>query len=334
LAALWEPDLRRPLTVLAVGIGVLTGLLVLRRGSRLGDRAFLGVMLGFVAFTIWQEGQISDVVSLTALEFPLLGPIMMVGVFAGSRWHLAALVGLTMIGGGWLASLNMAAADVPGEVIPDSFMFIIGAVVVRVLRDVAHDSLEMAHGALARAERGEVTDPLTGLCNRRGLERFGGSVWRDQARAGRPVTLLVLDIDHFKRVNDSLGHAAGDDLLRGVARLVSGVTRSDDVLVRLGGEEFLVLVPGGTSETLGLAERLRALVEEQLRPVTVSIGVHETTPRVADELPAAIWGAAEVADRAMYAAKQCGRNQVIVAPAAGGPGAAGVTGGHRAGQRT
>jgi two-component system, cell cycle response regulator len=159
------------------------------------------------------------------------------------------------------------------------------------------------------------TDGLTGLWNRRALEQLLPQVLEDARRVGRSAAVLVIDIDHFKQVNDSEGHLAGDDALRTVAgRLRSGV-RSDQTLGRWGGEEFLVLAPdtdhaGG----LDLAERLRvavgwepvALSEQRSIPVTVSIGM---ASGAADHLQLL-----RQADAALYVAKSNGRNRVVASP--------------------
>jgi diguanylate cyclase (GGDEF)-like protein len=183
---------------------------------------------------------------------------------------------------------------------------LIMALTVRLLRD-------LAISAVLQARRGEVTDPLTGLANRRGLERFGTQHWQRSAEAGLHVAALVIDIDHFKHVNDTQGHAAGDQILQRLGDLLPTMLRAGDVAVRLGGEEFLVLctVPPGTADLV--AERIRDTVERELRPVTVSIGVHETLPTEADTVPEAIWSAVDTADQALYIAKAAGRNRVFSA---------------------
>jgi diguanylate cyclase (GGDEF)-like protein len=194
----------------------------------------------------------------------------------------------------------------PAVAIGEVFALVVVAVIVRLLRDLAHD-------ALAEARRGEVTDPLTGLANRRGLERYGGRTWAQQARRGQPIAVLIADIDHFKQVNDTRGHTAGDELIRQVAELLNASLRRDDVAVRLGGEEFLVLAQAPPGEADVFAERLRAAFEKALYPVTVSIGVYETLPGAADPLPASLWRAVDIADRALYDAKRAGRNRVVSA---------------------
>lgn len=169
-------------------------------------------------------------------------------------------------------------------------------------------------------ERLSRTDPLTGVANRRA---FAGALAHhvDRARrSGQPLAMLVLDLDHFKRVNDERGHDAGDAcLMRFADRLREVVQVPEAHLSRLGGEEFGVLLPGHDVQAgAAVAERIRSSLERQpleLREgplaITVSIGVAALHPEVAeagDELYRA-------ADRAMYRAKADGRNRVRVEPA-------------------
>ena len=159
-------------------------------------------------------------------------------------------------------------------------------------------------------------DPLTGALNRNGLSQALRRHFT--ARQAAPLAWLMLDLDHFKRVNDTLGHRNGDLLLQAVAQALLEQLRAGDFVARLGGEEFLVGVidpPGGRTEML--AERLRAAVAAlhfsptggERWPCTVSIGASPVFLREAD------WEAAlRQADTALYAAKAGGRNRVVAAP--------------------
>ncbi len=149
-------------------------------------------------------------------------------------------------------------------------------------------------------------DPLTGLLNRRSaITRLNRSV--DDAAVGRRSSLILLDLDHFKQLNDTLGHEAGDDALQQVARVLRAFVRPVDSVCRWGGEEFLVLLPdAGEALAAATAEFLRAgLVEAG---VTASFGVAE----IAADDTVTSW--VRRADDAMYAAKHGGRNAVCVAP--------------------
>jgi len=153
-----------------------------------------------------------------------------------------------------------------------------------------------------------ITDPLTGAFNRRHMEARLAEAPEVLRRHGSPSALLLIDVDHFKRVNDELGHKAGDGVLKGLVSVVRSRSRAVDVLFRMGGEEFVLLLPGTTeAEAAAVAEDIRGAVEEvglAARPVTVSIGVAGLEPGDSAES----W--IRVADAAMYAAKEAGRNQV------------------------
>jgi diguanylate cyclase (GGDEF)-like protein len=158
-------------------------------------------------------------------------------------------------------------------------------------------------------------DPLTGLSNRRFLVEQAPRIWRQARRDGTRVAAMMLDIDHFKRLNDAHGHAAGDAVLRAVARALAATVRPPDVLARTGGEELVVLgLVSDPDEARRLAERLRLAVAGTRtvdgHGVTASIGVALTRP-VDGENPAdALWRLVDRADVAMYEAKQLGRDRV------------------------
>lgn len=150
-----------------------------------------------------------------------------------------------------------------------------------------------------------LADPLTGTLNRRGLDQTVAAEWQRHRRHGHPLALLVLDVDHFKRYNDTRGHSAGDDLLRELALQVKRCVRASDAVARVGGEEFLVLLPGAdAAQAATLAERLRRQAAEQLG-CTVSIGIAQ-----AREDDAQWQSVFERGDRALYRAKAQGRNRV------------------------
>jgi diguanylate cyclase (GGDEF)-like protein/PAS domain S-box-containing protein len=183
--------------------------------------------------------------------------------------------------------------------------------VLVVERDI--DDLKRAQDAL---EELTLLDPLTGVANRRFLERFVGREWLREARQRLPIAAIMIDIDHFKDYNDHYGHAQGDDCLRTVSQaLRKSLHRPADILVRYGGEEFIVLLPesdlGAARE---IAERLRQAVEAMRLPhptspigdrVTISLGVAAIKPHEGE------FGHLLVAaDAALYRAKERGRNRV------------------------
>lgn len=171
--------------------------------------------------------------------------------------------------------------------------------------------------ALALVEHDAATDALTGQPNRRSLDLLLVQQIETSGGRGRPLSVLLLDVDHFKRINDVHGHGVGDDVLRALARRVRGLLREGDVCTRYGGEEFVVVLPDTPLPVaLQVAERLRSgmaetpLLKAPLVPVTVSIGAAQFS---AGQTAAALL---EAADQAVYAAKRGGRNQVQPCPGA------------------
>ena len=167
-------------------------------------------------------------------------------------------------------------------------------------------------------ERYAFRDSLTGLTNRRAFDSRAEQEWSRCWRGRLPLSVIMLDVDHFKRYNDTHGHAAGDVCLQRVAQtLEKSIKRAGDLLARYGGEEFIVLLPGAAaSGALAIGEALRAAVEEAgiehkaskvADTVTVSVGVATLSPSGAEGLAALL----EAADRMLYAAKVQGRNRVL-----------------------
>ena len=182
--------------------------------------------------------------------------------------------------------------------------------------DAARAELEASNALLeaqaVQLEKLATTDALTAAYNRRKLNELTLAELERVRRYGRPLSLFILDIDHFKRVNDTYGHEAGDQVLVTLAGLLRAGIRATDSLARWGGEEFVVLSPGVTADgEAQLAERLRAAAaahdHASVGTVTASFGVAEHSPgETPDELFAR-------ADRALYRAKDGGRNRVEVA---------------------
>jgi diguanylate cyclase (GGDEF)-like protein len=158
-------------------------------------------------------------------------------------------------------------------------------------------------------------DGLTGLYNRRHFEDLARAELARCQRYMRPLSLLMLDVDHFKLINDRFGHAAGDRVLRMIAEVCGGAKRDSDLVARIGGEEFALLLPETTPEAAQqFAERVRDAVrncpvgvEGERIVVTVSIGVAGATIRTAG-----IGTLLRAADQALYDAKRAGRDRVVV----------------------
>lgn len=243
----------------------------------------------------------------TAVMALVIGPLY-AAMFTDSRsmvGHLALAVGTS--------SVLVAAAPGDGterlfRVLAVEMVLVLTVTGLLVLRRRLDAAVRGAEAAREREAHLADHDPLTGLLNRRGLHA--------RLLAGHPEGLtgaVMLDVDHFKTVNDRWGHAAGDEVLVRVAAVLAGAVRTGDLLARVGGEEFLVVTTGeGAADAPGLAERLRAAVASDTgRPaVTLSAGVAVCRPGpgvpcLLDELNAR-------ADRMLYRAKAEGRNRVCV----------------------
>lgn len=178
------------------------------------------------------------------------------------------------------------------------------------LRQKLRNQRESLGLALAEVERLAVTDELTGIANRRSITALLNRSVALSSRNLTSFTVAILDLDHFKVVNDELGHAAGDTVLKAFARLASAELRDTDMIARWGGEEFLVLLAGGPDETNSALERIRKVVRHHCldaRTITFSAGVaHHRPGESTDDLVAR-------ADLALYAAKDAGRDRTVAA---------------------
>jgi len=204
----------------------------------------------------------------------------------------------------------------PGDVGPDDVL-INGTLFV-----VAQAQVCIAFGLILlvsqryaeRLRRLSATDHLTGALNRLGLEVQGRRVMQRAMRSHRSVTVMMVDVDYFKQINDNYGHPVGDEVLRQLARLLKAELRPLDLMARYGGEEFVLVLDGLESiEAVKVAERLRATVEQQTVQVdghairyTVSVGVVGAADAGYDLMRLIAFG-----DIAMYEAKRGGRNRVV-----------------------
>lgn len=193
--------------------------------------------------------------------------------------------------------------------------------VVQLQEDLEFDRQQLQKLATELAVSNErlqqlaLTDVLTGLPNRRSANEHLEQQWAMAERSGRPLSVMLVDIDHFKKINDVCGHKAGDDALRRVAEAMNLSIRKQDVVCRLGGEEFLVICPDTPAEQLyRYAERLRLAVSEVVLRgpsdrgfnITVSIGLASREPGLLNTEMLL-----QLADRRMYAAKNAGRNRTV-----------------------
>lgn len=162
-----------------------------------------------------------------------------------------------------------------------------------------------------------MTDPLTGILNRRGFEIRASQTFADQTTLDKGLCLLMLDIDHFKKINDTYGHLFGDKVIRAIAETLKSKVRGDDSVARLGGEEFAVMLPEtDISGARTVAEHIRQSIEggkirrldtkEQIGGITISIGVAAYTNGVS------VVDLLDQADKALYVSKNTGRNKTSV----------------------
>ena len=262
------------------------------------------------------------------VTLPILAIILMFGIFGLTTRQMLGVLVYSLVAFG-VASGVVAARDEP-DYPPVVAAAYVGMVVVVLLSSTflttrvqsTREHLRRQKAELARAleqiRQLATHDDLTGLLNRRAMLDRMQLEQRRSLRSGSPLLIAQLDIDHFKAVNDTHGHAAGDLVLQSFADTVRRNVRDTDVLARWGGEEFvLLLCDTPAADAVALMERLRQAVQAMQVPVpqggqpitvTVSIGLARHAP--ADPLA----GTLERADRALYAAKAGGRNRVVPAP--------------------
>jgi diguanylate cyclase (GGDEF)-like protein len=284
------------------------------------------------ALTVWQSvgprvtaslvvvGDVVYVVVAATTTDPLLyaPPLMMLFTCFAAAWFLGPRVlALHMV------LVVVACAKALEHSYPDTAAWVAQVIVNSVVLDVVTLVVFLLRRRIQRlldeTEALSSTDPLTGLANRRWLVAQAPRIWRQARRDGQRVAALVLDLDHFKRLNDDFGHATGDSVLQTVAASLSASVRPADVLARTGGEELVVLgLVGDPGEARQLAERLRQAVSSSCadQQVTASIGVALAGPGGEEDVSDALWKLIDRADVAMYEAKRTGRDRVTVAAGA------------------
>ncbi|MBI3703669.1 MAG: GGDEF domain-containing protein [Rhizobiales bacterium] len=288
----------RPLLPLATFAGAAAWLLLCQLpvlSPESNGRIALGVLVVaaytfVIAFELWRERRKSLRSRTAAIVVPslhaaiFLMPLVMKAVLPDSA------------SGGWLTLFAF-----------ETIIYAVGAAFV-VLVMVKDQQVHVYRNAAN-------TDHLTGLLNRRAFMDSAHTLSKHQGERGEPLTLMMFDLDHFKSINDRFGHAVGDDVLRVFAKVASGNMRTNDIIGRLGGEEFAAIVPGSMDVARSIAERLRngfetsgARVGEHAIGATVSIGAATSNEPVSD-IDALIIRA----DSALYSAKHAGRNRLHAA---------------------
>lgn len=230
--------------------------------------------------------------------------------------------GITMTG----TVVDFVPAEV--RVLPARYgVAVVGVLVIAAARPIGRESIAVVESALSGLavaltnalshqdlQRVAALDPLTSVYNRRfGIERLNDEIARSQ-RSGDSLGLLMLDLDHFKSVNDTYGHPTGDQVLKGVARILRETARDTDVVARYGGEEFAIVMPETDAKgALVIAERIRERVmaevfqtEQGPLKVTMSLGISTCPDSSQDKQPLI-----DLADQCLYFAKRHGRNQSV-----------------------
>ncbi len=235
------------------------------------------------------------------------------------KWHLLRLLVFLFIGGYLLFGILLLRfrpsleflSLVPVTILflGGIFVFFVGQLAFKTTNDVKD---------LAVLKQESITDGLTGLRNRRYFDQRISEEVALSRRYKLPLTLMLVDVDHFKKINDTYGHTVGDEVLKKLSQIILSVVRDSDIVARYGGEEIVIITPNTTKEDAGiLAERLREKVEQtkvatiattqEVVQVTISIGVCALSAVITDQE-----ALLEESDQALYLAKKYGRNRVVI----------------------
>jgi diguanylate cyclase (GGDEF)-like protein len=262
-------------------------------------RVIIGAALvaGYAALTaseLWSERRKSMQRRWPAIVIPAMhGIVLMLPILLGDflRGDNSALD----VHSGWVAAFAI-----------ELVLYAVGTVFIIFI--LVSERVVKAHKTAASI------DPLTGLFNRRGFSELTGRMIEREEKAGRPVTVLIFDIDHFKSVNDRFGHPAGDEILKLFANVLVHTLRITDIVGRVGGEEFAAMLPCSIPEAVVAAERVRTVfanagVQVDETPLATSVSIGVAGGASGNDLNALLASA----DTALYRAKRGGRNRVEVA---------------------
>jgi diguanylate cyclase (GGDEF)-like protein len=293
------------------------GDLVYRYANRMGIS--LGILIGWlITIMAWLDH---------GYESPYYAGVNLVilGCSFLFAWPLRLSLGFNaLLYGFYMAPLLAGSIPVqdPGVAVTNQF-FLISTILISVIAQqhrLAQEkkdylAIQQHQVLLQQAQVLAATDPLTGVCNRRQLFTLGAYELQHARRLKKPLSVLAIDIDHFKQINDTHGHQVGDEVLRAAAHAFQSCLRQDDILARVGGDEFMVVLPStDVHEAAPVAERIRLALQRQSIPaswpplhVTVSVGVARLTDDILD-LDALLLRT----DEALYAAKRAGRARVHI----------------------
>lgn len=276
------------------------------------------VLIGLVDLLFVADPFADQLLGLTGAQYWAVNLLMLFGLVMFDRQLGLRFGAMVLTASLLLALLALGLQEVAGTLTTQMvvylvrvhiFMAILLLVVYLVagLREQLHRAIERAELLRTRA----FTDPLTGLANRYAAEERLQADAHEAARRGRPLAVALVDIDHFKRVNDELGHDVGDQVLCATATLLRSGLRARDLAARWGGEEFLLVLPeADLAQATVTAERCRRAIAAGRpggRALTVTLGVAELRP---DEEPG---GLIRRADMALYEGKRAGRDRVVAA---------------------
>ena len=292
------PNHRIPIIIFAL-LAVIDGYFVLvnndlRTAVVLSALVFAGIYFVCARLTFSRdEGIIGNLFWIASSLFLIMALLMLIRAFTASRVDISVFASYAT----WPVN---------------AYTFMLGAVSQFFISSIF--VLMLSYRLNQNLESIATIDGLTGVLNRRGLEDAALKMQGICKRINLSMAVLVIDVDHFKKVNDKHGHLFGDDVLRYLTKVIAEILRSGDVLGRYGGEEFVVFLPNTLEkDATGLAERIRLGVQKSLHDInektikaTVSIGVADSVRAGYD-----FKGLVAAADSALYVAKNKGRNRVV-----------------------
>lgn len=293
---------------LAAAGGMLALAFVYRQVASLRRRVLLGSAF-FAVLLLSLAGLGSDWRQMPALSLAgfLLIPVGAMPLLVRPRVALAVLAACTLVAGALLMALE---AITPEERLLFAFFYAMSATAGLTLRRARANLAIRLDQKVETLWQRAVSDPLTGLLNRQGWMSLAGTAMDEAVAAGRRPVVLFIDVDYFKRVNDSHGHLAGDEILRELGHLIDARMGPGELCARLGGEEFACLLPQATDDqaerfAMRLANDYRQQAERFGSTLSIGIAVHRDGDLLNDMLARA--------DAALYEAKRAGRDRIVYA---------------------